>query len=296
MQPPSLGILDKQYMRVLFPYAYNILGSAEDARDAVQEVLVKHLSGPKEHLSNPKNYLIRSVINLAITMKSRQKKILRQGEHWLPEPVATGDAADRDLHLQEVLSYSLLVLMERLDARERAVFILRESFDYSHAEIARFLSITEEHSRKLLSRARASLFKPAPKRTAAQDAHDRNALLRFMGAIQQRDMQQLETLMAADIRFYADGGGKAPIAAGTCIGAAEVAALLLRVYHTYLTSANLLYTFINHQPALLTYVAGRLTSCQVFDLHPEHGTVLQINAVLDPDKLKSLAHPPFTHL
>lgn len=293
MHPPSPGTLDKQYMQVLFPYAYNILGSAEDARDAVQEVLVKHLSGPGQPIADPKNYLIRSVINLAITTKSRQKKTLRPGERWLPEPVATDDAADRNLYLDEVLSYSLLVLMERLDARERAVFILRESFAYTHAEIAGLLSITEAHSRKLLSRARAGLFKPAPKRTAARDAHDRNALAGFLRAIRQRDTQQLETLMAADIGFYADGGGKVPLAAGTCLGAAPVAALLMRVYHTYLASAEIVYTVINHQPALLSYVAGRLTACQVFDLHPRHGTLLQINVVLDPDKLKSLPQQSF---
>lgn len=119
MQPPAPGILDKQYMQVLFPYAYIILGSAEDARDAVQEVLVKHLSGPGHPIADPKSYLIRSVINLAITMKSRQKKTLRPGERWLPEPVATDDAADRNLHLSDVLSYALLVLMERLDAHDR---------------------------------------------------------------------------------------------------------------------------------------------------------------------------------
>jgi RNA polymerase sigma-70 factor (ECF subfamily) len=90
----------------------------------------------------------------------------------------------------------------------------------------------------------------------------------FLRAIRQRDTQQLETLMAADIGFYADGGGKVPLAAGTCLGAAPVAALLMRVYHTYLVSAEIVYTVINHQPALLSYVAGRLTSCQVFDLHP----------------------------
>ncbi len=105
--------------------------------------------------------------------------------------------------------------------------------------------------------------------------------------------------MAADIGFYADGGGKVPLAAGTCLGAAPVAALLMRVYHTYLASAEIRCAVINHQPALLSYVAGRLTSCQVFDLHAEHGTLLQINVVLDPDKLKSLSQPlfdtPLTH-
>ncbi|RDC64226.1 sigma-70 family RNA polymerase sigma factor [Adhaeribacter pallidiroseus] len=277
-----------KYLDVLFPYAYNILGVVDDAKDAVQEVLMKHLSGSNEQVKDEKSYLIKSVINRAINLKTQQKKTVRSKELWLPEPVATDDAADRNLHLDEVLSYSLLVLMERLSAVERAVFILRESFDYSHAEIAEILTITEEHSRKLLSRAKASIFKPAPKRTKLPDTHAREVLEQFLSAIRQRDTQKLESIMAADIRFYADGGGKVPLAASICLGATQVAALQIMIYHRFLQSANILYTVVNHQPALLTFVNNRLTSCSVFDLHPELGTLLQINVVLDPDKLKIL--------
>ncbi|PSR56470.1 RNA polymerase subunit sigma-24 [Adhaeribacter arboris] len=278
----------EQYIPILFPYAYNILGAVEDAKDAVQEVLTKQLSDPNALVKDEKSYLIKSVINLAINMKTRQKKTTWKEEFWLPEPIATDDAADRNLHLNEVLSYSLLVLMERLNARERAVFILRESFDYSHAEIAEILSVTEDYSRKLLSRAKASIFKPAPKRTQVQAAHERQVLERFMSAIQQRDTQLLESIMAADIRFYADGGGKVPLVTNLCIGAPEVAALQILVYHKFLRFARIVFTVVNHQPAFLSFVKERLTSCVIFDLHPEHGTVLQINAVLDPDKLKTL--------
>ncbi len=283
----------KKYLDLLFPYAYNILGVVEDAKDAVQEVLMKHLSGSPEHVKDEKNYLIKSVINLAINLKSRQKKTLRNAELWLPEPIATDDAADRNLYLDEVLSYSLLVLMERLSATERAVFILRESFDYSHSEIAGILSITEEYARKLFSRAKKSLFKPSPKRTRSQDTHARQVLAQFVSAIRQRDTHMLESIMAADIRFYADGGGKVPLAASICMGAPEVAALQIMVYHRFLHAAKLQYTVVNHQPALLSFVNERLTSCVVFDLHPDVGTLLQIHAVLDPDKLKLLTQ---THL
>src|ERR1700761_6349663 len=146
--------------RILFPYAYNILGSAEDARDVIQDVLSNYVAKDKEGIEDEKNYLIRSVINRAINVKKRKKKTISKDDIWLPEPVATDDAADRSLHLKDILSYSLLVLLEKLNATERAVFILKESFDYTHQEIGEVLSITEEHSRKLLSRAKAKLFKP----------------------------------------------------------------------------------------------------------------------------------------
>ncbi len=294
MENRTDNLATAQYQRTLFPYAYNILGSIDDAEDVVQEVLAKHLSIiGEQQINNQKNYLVKSVINLAITTKNRQQKTLRQGEVWLPEPVATDDAADRNLHLREVLSYSLLVLMERLSATERAIFILRESFDYSHEEIAGVLAITGEHSRQLLRRGKAKLFKPAVAPTKAQVAHQQNVLEHFMSAIRARDVQQLEHLMAADIRFYADGGGKVPLAAGTCIGSTEVAALQIKIYHRFLTTARMVYTTVNHQPALLSFVNGQLTACQVFDLHPDTGKLLQINVVLDPAKLKSLINHSF---
>ena len=276
-----------KYLNIRFPYAYNIIGAVEDAKDAVQEALMKHLCGPQKEIADERNYLIRSVINLAINVKARNKK-LRRDDLWLPEPIATGDAPDKNLHLNEVLSYSLMVLMERLNARERAVFILRESFDYTHTEIADILSISEEHSRKLLSRAKASLYKPGPKQLRIGEGHERDVLMRFMSAIRERDTMQLEAVVAEDIRFYADGGGKVPLVAKTSHGAANVAALQIKVYHSFLTKARIVYTLINHQPALLSFVNERLLACQVFDVHAESGSILQINAVLDPDKLKSL--------
>src|SRR5688572_4244208 len=123
--------------QVLFPYAYNILGAAENAKDVVQDILAKHYASTEQtNIHDLKNYLVRSLVNHAINTKKRLQKTLREGEVWLPEPIATNDTPDRELHLAEILSYSMLVLMERLSATERAVFILRESFDYSHDEIA----------------------------------------------------------------------------------------------------------------------------------------------------------------
>lgn len=277
------------FQRVLFPYAYNILGSAEDAKDVVQDVLAKHLSEPiAATVADPKSYLIKSVVNHAINTKKRLQRTLREGEVWLPEPVATADAADRNLQLGEVLSYSLLVLMERLSAAERAVFILRESFEYGHNEIAGVLGISEAHSRKLLSRAKDRLFKPAPKRSIAREQREREILDQYIDAIRNRDMQQLEGLMNADIRYYADGGGKVPLAASLCLGATAVAALQTMVYHKWLVKAKIKYIRVNHQPAFLYYKEEQLVACQVFEIHAEQDQLMQLLVVLDPAKLKNL--------
>ncbi len=277
----------------LFAYAYNILGTVEDAKDVVQQVLLTMLDkgiGNFDPTGNEhKNYLIKSVINAAITLKERQQRIVKDDAPWLPEPVATGNQPGDELEMQDVLNYSLLVLMEKLNAKERAVFILSESFDYTHSEIAEVLGITIENSRKLLSRAKQALFKPAEYKQAQPSNRDKEILQQLVEAIRARDTDKLQHLVASDILYYGDGGGKIPLAATYMAGAENVIALQILAYHKFLTKARLEYVTINHQPALVTYVGKYLTGCQVFDLHPVSGKVMQISVMLDPLKLKSLS-------
>jgi len=278
----------KDYQDILFPYAYNILGSAEDARDAIQDVLTKYYAEPREGVINEKAYLVKSVINQAINKKQR-RKLVPQPEEWLPEPVAT-ESADANVYLKDILSYSLLVLLEKLNAKERAVFILKESFDYDHKEIADILSITEEHARKLLSRAKTKLFKPGGEtpRNPIHDPHTNALLQNYIDAIRDRNMPKLEALLAEDIALYADGGGKVKVVRTVCTGVADVAGLLAYVYHTYLRKSTVHITEINHQPAFLFVVGGRLATCMVLDLDPATGRILRINNVVDPAKLKNI--------
>ena len=277
--------MTNDYQDLLFPYAYNILGSAEDARDAIQDVLANYYASPREGIANEKAYLVKSVINRAINKKQR-RKLVPQPEEWLPEPVAT-ESADANLYLKDILSYSLLVLLEKLNARERAVFILRESFDYDHKEIADILSITEENARKLLSRAKTRLFKPgeAP-RNPVHDAHTTALLQNYIDAIRNRNIPRLEALLAEDIAFFADGGSKINVLRKVCTGAGAVAELLTLAYQKYQVNATMKPAVINHQPAFLFYNEKHLTSCVVFDISGDR--ILRINAVVDPEKLKNL--------
>ncbi|HMI63774.1 MAG TPA: sigma-70 family RNA polymerase sigma factor [Puia sp.] len=278
----------QDYSQTLFPYAYNILGSAEDARDVVQDVLTKYYAESRDGIDNERAYLIKSVINHAINTKTRRRRTV-QPEVWLPEPVAT-ESADANVHLKDILSYSLLVLLEKLNARERAVFILKESFDYAHDEIAGFLSITEELSRKLLSRAKTKLFKPGGSPAVSIRDQRTNALLQnYIDAIRGRNLERLEGLLAADIAYYADGGDKLNVVRKICMGHIEVANVRTVAYHTYQASSTIRVTEINHQPAFLYYNEDKLVSCEIFDISPLNDKILQINFVLDPDKLKNLS-------
>lgn len=277
----------------LFPYAYNILGTVEDAKDIVQSVLLsmlnKGISNFEQADNEHKNYLIKSVINAAVTLKEKQQRIVKDDAPWLPEPVATGNQPGHELEMQDVLNYSLMVLMEKLNAKERAVFILSESFDYPHSEIAEVLNISVENSRKLLSRAKQALFKPGEAKHAQPSNRDKEILQQLVEAIRARDTDKLQQLVASDILYYGDGGGKIPMAATYMAGAENVIALQILAYHKFLTKARIEYITINHQPALVTFVGKYLTGCQVFDLHPITGKVMQISVMLDPLKLKSLS-------
>ncbi|MBV8252118.1 MAG: sigma-70 family RNA polymerase sigma factor [Chitinophaga sp.] len=277
-----------QYHQLLFPYAYNILGSAEDAKDTVQEVLSKYYTSSREGIQDEKNYLIRSVINLAINNKNRNKRISRQPAEWLPEPIATDDAADKNVYLKDILSYSLMVLMERLPAIERAVFILKESFDYSHQDIAAVLSITEEYSRKLLSRAKTRLFKPdAAVRTKTLEAETKSLLMDYMETIRKGDVARLEKMLSAEVTLTVDGGGKVNVVRKECQGAADVAGVLALVFDRYLKHTDVSFHWINHQPALLYSMKGKVFSCLVFDIGADK-TIQSLSSVVDPDKLSLL--------
>ncbi|MBW8684915.1 sigma-70 family RNA polymerase sigma factor [Chitinophaga rhizophila] len=275
----------KDYQYTLFPYAYNILGSAEDAKDTIQDVLSNYIAANKKGIENEKAYLVRSVINQSINAKNKRRTVNYE-DVWLPEPVAT-EEADKALHLRDIGSYTMLILMEELNPKERAVFILKEGFGYSHEEIADVLAGSIEQSRKLLSRAKAKLDQrkqgmPLNNRTVSAALLDQ-----YLHAIRKGDTERLEHMLSKDIVFYADGGGKVNVAKKICTGLQDVTALILMVYNKYQQNFTFRFTMINHQPALLFYMEKQLYGVQVFTISEEDNKISQISTVLDPDKLKS---------
>lgn len=270
------------YQQFLFPYAYNILGSAEDARDTVQEVVYKFVAG-KINPENEKSYLIRSVINEAINLKKKKGRT-QLPDNWLPEPVAT-ERSDLGLELNELVSYSMLILLEQLNPKERAVFILKEAFDYRHADIAEVLGIGVESSRKLLSRAHQQL--NHPRKTPPKNKQHSELLESFVAAVRTKDLDRLHSLLSENIAFTADGGEKVNVVKKYCTGRNEVAELLILVYHRFQAKTNVRATLINHQPALVYCYKNKITTCQVFQIGSDH-RIQGISTVVDPDKLTHL--------
>ena len=264
-------------------YAYNILGSYEDAKDIVQDVFLKFTQVNEDKIADKKSYLIRMVVNLAIDHKRRLKK---QVEHypgpWLPEPLATDDPHFA-IHRKEILSYSLLVLLEKLDSKQRAVFILKEAFDYDHDEVAEVLGITAENSRKILSRARAELrddLKVTP------DEKQIETVSRYLEVLETGDLKKLEQMLHADITVTSDGGGKVAALRNIIRGTAPAVALVSGLHRKKYSTVRSEIRWINHQPAIFFLDDGEIITCQIFAI--EDGHVRNIFFVRNPDKLEIL--------
>jgi RNA polymerase sigma-70 factor (ECF subfamily) len=273
----------EEYRRLLTTYAYNILGTLDEAKDIVQDAFLKFMDVEGGKIADERNYLIRTVINLSINAKKRQQKLVAEYPGpWLPEPVAT-EKADGGLLQKEVLSYSLMVLMEKLNVRQRAVFILKEAFDYEHEEIAAVLEISVDNSRKLLSRAREQLQKGTP---VAVKPATTDYVNKFLSAIQQGNTQQLEQLFHDEIVLLSDGGGKAVAATRPLVGIHAVSSFVMGVYTKYYQQARLEQVMLNHEPALFYYVDDVLVTVQVFSIR-ENG-IGNFYFIRNPDKLKEL--------
>lgn len=276
----------KEYQSLLFPYAYNILGSAEDAKDAIQDVILKYtLKGVEA--DNEKNYLIKGVVNRSINIKRNRKKFQSE-DTWLPEPVST-ESSDLKLELREMVSYSLLYLLERINPKERAVFILKEAFAYTHEEIADVLSITIAHSRKLLSRANKKIQEKEVDAGFMNPKKEHfESIDRFVSAIQTRDLKSLHQLFSKDIACHTDGGQKVRVVKKYCAGKDKVAELLIYVHHKYQKNYKVSSSSINHQPALFYYYRQKLILCQIFSFDSSTEKIRSISTILDPIKLKNL--------
>lgn len=271
------------FKQLLTNYAYNITGSYEDARDVVQDVYLEVLNKDEEKIEDKKAYLTRSVINRAINWKKRQQKFVSEYPgRWLPEPVAT-EAADTLVEQKDILNYSLLVLLEKLNARQRAVFILKEAFEYDHQEIAQLLSITEENSRKILSRAKKELTNHS---LVEPPIISSDYLQQYIEVIHNRDMDKLEKLLAEEVSLVSDGGGKAPAAINPLFGKKAVMAFIVGNYHKFYQHTRIEPFEVNHQPALLYYQQGQLVTCQIFIV--QNGYIENMYFIRNPDKLQAI--------
>jgi RNA polymerase sigma-70 factor (ECF subfamily) len=275
---------------LLFSIAYRMLGSVADAEDLVQETYLRWQEASDVEVRSPRAYLTTIVTRLAIN-HLRSARVQRETYvgPWLPEPLMTGPASDPSgaVELSESLSMAFLVLLERLSPIERAVFLLREVFDFDYAEIGRIVDKSEANCRQLFARARKRIGRSRQRFQAAPRQADR-LVQEFTKASQAGDMDGLLGLLAKDITLWADGGGKVPGAALKPVhGADAVARFVVGVMERFVPEGTVVRPAeINGQPGFIAYVSGRPTGALVFDIQEDR--IHTIYAIGNLDKLHAL--------
>lgn len=277
----------QRYQAKLLPFAYNIIGDFMEAEDIVQEVLNHHFLTAPQHIDNPDHYLVRSVINRAINQKNLLRNRMEQYPgKWLPTPVFTEESIYTDIDKSCILNYSLLVLLEHLNPIERAVFILKETFDFSHIEIGDLLDINPENSRQLLKRSKEKIRKDNTE-SVALTAASRSLLHQLTEAILAVDIEKATKLLMSDVQCTSDGGSHVSAAKKVIIGQERVYKFLKAIYGKYLPNfAVTHFTTINHQPSILFRLHGKVFRCIVFEMKNE--VIQKVFVIVNPEKLQRL--------
>ncbi|GAA4928032.1 RNA polymerase sigma-70 factor [Streptomyces coeruleoprunus] len=281
----------------LFGLAYRMLGSAEEAEDMVQDAYLRWSGADRTVIERPAAWLAKVVTNLCLNrLTSARARREQYPGPWLPEPVVTEGGALGPLESAEqrdAVSTAMLVLLERLTPTERAVYVLREAFAYSHREIAEVLDIGEANSRQLYRRAAARVAVPEVRFTAEDRERHRELVESFLTAAREGDLARLEKVLAADVTWWGDGGGVVSAARRPILGREKV----LRFLAGGMTGFGAGFTFsaaeVNGAPALLAREGGALVAIVTFDVRD--GVIAVARAVVNPQKLafaaRQLSHP-----
>jgi RNA polymerase sigma-70 factor (ECF subfamily) len=273
-----------------------MLGSAIEAEDIVQEAYLRYRATAPESIRTLKSFLTTIVHHLCIDhLRSAQVQREKYVGPWLPEPIMTGDDAAqmsplRQIIDQESISMAFLVLLESLSPLERAVFLLREIFDYEYAEIAQITGRDEIACRQLFSRAKKHISKNRPRFPASPEAHAK-MVGRFLEACIAGEIDGLMSLLAEDVTAWMDGGGKVSVSARQPVqGREKVARGTIRHLSNAPEGMTADVIEVNGLPALLVRVKGQIASVLTLDV--EGDFIRAIRTVINPDKLAHLQLPP----
>ncbi len=277
---------------LLFSIAYQMLGSAMDADDCLQEAYLRwhHALQRGEVVQSPKTYLCTIVTRLCIDQvrSARAKRETYVGV-WLPEPLVeinTTDPAEMAA-FSESLSMAFFLLLEHLSPVERAVFLLRQAFDYEYAEIATIVGKREENCRQIVRRARLHLNKDHRHHEVSLKQRE-DLTQQFLQACATGDMDGLLALLTEDVVLHSDGGGKVNAARNPIYGASKVARDLLGVLRKQPSGLAVRIMRVNGQPGIVVYLNNAPFAVTVLDVVDKH--IQEIDIILNPDKLRRV--PP----
>jgi RNA polymerase sigma-70 factor (TIGR02957 family) len=274
-----------------FAIAYRMLGSVSEAEDVVQEGFLRlhRVREGGEQIESPRAYLSTVVSRLSLD-HLRSARVRRQsyvGE-WLPEPLvaSTDDDPARKAEMADSLSLAFLVLLESLSPEQRAAFLLREVFDEPYDRIAQIIATSEQNARQLVTRARRHVKERRPRFEASHQQQEQLAT-RFFAAAEEGDLEALEEMLAHDVVFHGDGGGKVPAIARAIHGRSRVARTLIRGLRTAAAALTLRREEVNGQPGVLFFdPEGRVAGVMILDI--ADGQIQGVSSIVNPDKLRHL--------
>ena len=267
---------------LLFTIAYEMLGSAADAEDVLQESWLRWTDVDQSQVGEPRAYLVRTVTRQALnrirTLSRRREEYV--GE-WLPEPLLTSPDIADDIELAESVSIAMLTVLETLGPTERAVFVLREVFQMPFGEIAEAIGKPSATARQIARRARAHVAARLP-RLRVSRAEQLAVVEQFLAALRSGRLQELMDVLAPDVVFIADGGGFAAAAPAPVYGGEVVARMLARPNRVVST------VWLNGAPAVRVESDRQMA---VVSLVVEDGRISRIYAMANPNKLTRLNEP-----
>jgi RNA polymerase sigma-70 factor (ECF subfamily) len=274
----------ERHRGLLFTVAYEMLGSASDAEDIVQETWLRWANVDQAGVQSPRAYLVRIVTRQALNrLRTQARRREDYVGEWLPEPVSTGPDVADDVELADSVSVAMLTVLETLAPAERAVFVLREVFDTPYDEIATAVGKSPAAVRQIAHRARDHVAARRP-RMQVSTTEQQAAVDRFIAAIQRGDLQGLLDVLAPDVVVVADGGGFVAAALRPIEGAARVARLLVAGFRSVDFEAKAVW--LNGSPAARIDIGGELDSA--VSLVVDNGRITRIYAVRNPHKLAGL--------
>lgn len=282
----------ERHRPLLLSIAYRMLGSVANAEDVVQEAYLRWREVPASDVRSPRSYLSAVVTRLSIDrLRSAQAWREEYVGPWLPEPLLADRAEEiaEPTELDESLSMAFLVLLESLNPVERAVFLLREVFDYDYDEIAGIVGKSEDNCRQIARRARQSVAARRPRFERSPEQEGR-LTQQFVEACMSGDMEGLLELLSEDVTLWSDGGGKVAAARQPIHGPDRVARFLLGVLRTVPPGFSAHPTRINGGPGVVGYVEGQPTGVVALDV--AGGRLRAVRIVVNPEKLRAV--PPLS--
>ena len=280
------------HRNLLFTVAYEMLGSAADAEDVLQETWLRWAGVDLDKVRDRRAYLVRIATRQALT---RLRTLGRRKESyvgpWLPEPLLTAPDVAEDVVLADSVSMAMLLVLETLTPTERAVFVLREVFDLAYNEIAEAVDKSPAAVRQIAHRARRHVAARRP-RGVVSPAETRHALEAFQRATDTGDLQGLLDILAPDVVFLGDGGGIAQAVLSPVVGSDRVARVLAAGLGR-IAAASLQLAQVNGHPALILRQGDEVDT--VLALRIDDGLITGLYAVRNPEKLSHMERENALH-